>query len=63
MTSSIEGIDSPCIGVCAMNDAGFCEGCFRTLEEITQWWNMEDVRRQAIQQRLDERRKNLIKFD
>jgi predicted Fe-S protein YdhL (DUF1289 family) len=29
---------SPCISVCRMSDqTGLCEGCFRTLEEITGW--------------------------
>jgi predicted Fe-S protein YdhL (DUF1289 family) len=29
---------SPCISVCRMNaDTGFCEGCLRTISEITAW--------------------------
>jgi predicted Fe-S protein YdhL (DUF1289 family) len=29
---------SPCLSVCRMSDqTGLCEGCFRTLEEITGW--------------------------
>ncbi|WP_353134346.1 DUF1289 domain-containing protein [Limnohabitans sp.] len=29
---------SPCISVCRMSDqTGLCEGCFRTLDEITGW--------------------------
>jgi predicted Fe-S protein YdhL (DUF1289 family) len=29
---------SPCVSVCRMSDqTGLCEGCFRTLEEITGW--------------------------
>ena len=29
---------SPCISVCRMTEAtGLCEGCFRTLDEITGW--------------------------
>jgi predicted Fe-S protein YdhL (DUF1289 family) len=29
---------SPCISVCRMSEkTGLCEGCFRTLEEITGW--------------------------
>jgi predicted Fe-S protein YdhL (DUF1289 family) len=28
---------SPCINVCALDDSGFCKGCFRTVEEITRW--------------------------
>jgi uncharacterized protein len=33
-------IQSPCIGVCSMNDStGFCLGCYRTIEEIQGWWD------------------------
>lgn len=31
-------VPSPCIGICRMdNEAGWCAGCFRTIEEITRW--------------------------
>lgn len=36
-------IPSPCIGVCSIDEnSGYCEGCFRTLEEIRQWWDMDN---------------------
>jgi predicted Fe-S protein YdhL (DUF1289 family) len=45
--SNIEEIVSPCIGVCAMNDTtGFCMGCYRTVDEIREWWNMTDQERE-----------------
>jgi predicted Fe-S protein YdhL (DUF1289 family) len=29
---------SPCIGVCRIDrDTGWCEGCWRTLDEIADW--------------------------
>ena len=28
---------SPCIGLCTLDDAGFCRGCYRTGEEIASW--------------------------
>lgn len=28
---------SPCINICKIGDKGLCEGCFRTLEEISGW--------------------------
>ncbi|MGQ0442172.1 MAG: DUF1289 domain-containing protein [Methylophilaceae bacterium] len=32
---------SPCIGVCAMDDlTGLCQGCYRTADEIQQWWEL-----------------------
>lgn len=48
---------SPCISVCRMSDqTGLCEGCFRTLDEITGWGHRapeakRDVWR-LVQQRL-----------
>ena len=36
-------IRSPCIGVCSMDDlTGFCQGCYRTIDEIQAWWEMDD---------------------
>jgi prolyl-tRNA editing enzyme YbaK/EbsC (Cys-tRNA(Pro) deacylase)/predicted Fe-S protein YdhL (DUF1289 family) len=33
-----DAVPSPCISVCRINaDTGFCQGCFRTLEEISAW--------------------------
>jgi predicted Fe-S protein YdhL (DUF1289 family) len=52
----IEDIVSPCIGVCAINDSnGFCQGCYRTVEEIREWWNMTDEERDKVMGTLDQR--------
>jgi len=51
----IEDIVSPCIGVCAINDSnGFCQGCYRTVEEIREWWNMTDEEREKVMGALDQ---------
>ena len=53
---SVEDIVSPCIGVCAMNDSnGLCHGCYRTVEEIREWWNMTDKEREKVMGALDQR--------
>ena len=40
---------SPCISVCRMNaDAGLCEGCFRTIDEIRQWSKSDDAAKRAL---------------
>lgn len=36
----MEEIKSPCVGICSYNLDGLCEGCYRTSEEITKWWDM-----------------------
>ena len=30
-------IESPCIGVCALDENDVCMGCFRTADDITEW--------------------------
>lgn len=39
---------TPCIGVCTMNAQGLCDGCFRTLEEIATWSQMDDAHRARL---------------
>ena len=42
-------IESPCIGVCAMDEAtGFCQGCYRTIEEIQGWWDLDSMQKQVV---------------
>jgi predicted Fe-S protein YdhL (DUF1289 family) len=36
---------SPCIGVCALDGAGVCEGCHRSVAEIARWSQMSDDER------------------
>ncbi len=42
-------IESPCIKVCKINEqTGFCEGCKRTLEEISEWQKMPDKVKELV---------------
>ena len=47
--------NSPCIGVCAMGEDGYCLGCFRTLDEITRWLSLSEGERRRIVEALPER--------
>jgi len=47
---------SPCTGVCAIDAAGLCGGCARTLDEIAAWGVMTAGQRQAIMALLPDRR-------
>jgi predicted Fe-S protein YdhL (DUF1289 family) len=39
---------SPCISVCRMDAVtGWCQGCFRTLDEIAVWGGASDAQRRA----------------
>lgn len=49
-------VASPCIGVCTIDDmTGFCQGCFRTIEEIQGWWDLDNASKAAVVQTASER--------
>jgi uncharacterized protein len=49
MTPSNQSVPSPCNSVCRMApDTGFCEGCFRTIDEIVAWGQMKNDDKRAI---------------
>lgn len=57
-------IASPCINVCRMNPrTQWCEGCFRTLEEITQWATADDAYKQRVWMALAQRRTSIFPSD
>jgi predicted Fe-S protein YdhL (DUF1289 family) len=42
-------ITSPCINICQMDkDSGLCQGCLRTIDEITVWSRLDDPARIRI---------------
>ena len=48
---------SPCINHCTINtDNGFCEGCWRTLNEVSAWRTLQDTTKLAILELLKVRR-------
>ncbi|MFM9915682.1 MAG: DUF1289 domain-containing protein [Rhizobacter sp.] len=53
-------VPSPCVGVCQMDEAaGWCTGCLRTRDEITDWGTLVDRDKLAIWKRLTQRRLDL----
>jgi hypothetical protein len=48
--------NSPCIGVCNLGAQGWCQGCYRTLDEIAQWMRLDAATRIAVLRACDERR-------
>lgn len=42
MTFQYRAVLSPCIGICTIDDDGFCKGCHRTRDEIAHWPLMND---------------------
>lgn len=39
---------TPCIGICALDEAGFCTGCQRSSDEIARWSTLSDAERLTI---------------
>ena len=50
-------VPSPCNSVCRMSPrTGWCEGCFRTIDEIASWSRMDDDEKRAVWVQLAQRR-------
>jgi len=45
MTQPFRAVLTPCIGVCTLDDAGNCDGCLRTADEICNWIDMNEAQR------------------
>lgn len=42
-------IESPCVAVCKIDhESGYCIGCNRTIEEITNWSSFNDIQKKKI---------------
>jgi predicted Fe-S protein YdhL (DUF1289 family) len=39
---------SPCIGICRLDERGYCIGCLRTGDEIARWRGMADAERLRV---------------
>jgi len=48
--------NSPCIGVCNLSPAGWCQGCYRTMCDITGWLSMDPAARWAVVRAAEARR-------
>ena len=47
-------IESPCISVCRYENE-VCVGCGRTVDDITNWYDMTDDEKQAVLNRLEKK--------
>ncbi|MCX7188767.1 MAG: hypothetical protein RLZZ541_1220 [Pseudomonadota bacterium] len=57
-------IQSPCIGVCTVDDStGMCLGCYRTIDEIKGWWDMNPKDQKNLLIALEERQTKQVSFD
>ena len=52
----MKNLPSPCVSICKLNKStGFCEGCFRTENEIALWPSMNNDARLSLLPILRER--------
>jgi uncharacterized protein len=57
-------VPSPCNSVCRMDArTGWCEGCLRTLDEITAWSAMHDADKRVLLEALARRRAQAVAAD
>ena len=49
-------ISSPCISICALDENDVCMGCYRTGDEITDWFVADDERKREILKACEARR-------
>jgi predicted Fe-S protein YdhL (DUF1289 family) len=52
-----DGVQSPCIDNCCLNNQKICLSCFRSLVEIAQWSQMNDRMRLDVLHKAENRRK------
>ena len=59
MGSAILSVKSPCIEVCTLDNQDICVGCYRTADEIIEWFSASDERKREILVLTDQRRREL----
>lgn len=50
-----DGVKSPCISVCALDEDDICMGCYRSVEEIAGWSQYGDEEKREVIARAGER--------
>jgi len=55
LAANLHPIESPCVGICRLDENDLCVGCFRTAREIGEWLSYSDAKRSEIMQRLPAR--------
>lgn len=53
-------VKSPCISHCCLNEKDICMGCLRHLEEIKEWGQATEIRKEEILKRIQLQNATLI---
>ena len=50
------GVPSPCVSICELDERqGRCQGCFRSLQEIAVWGQLDDDDKREVWRRIEAR--------
>jgi predicted Fe-S protein YdhL (DUF1289 family) len=60
--SEVRELASPCISVCLLDEKDVCLGCYRTADEITDWFMASQAEKRMILERARDRRLEDDKF-
>ena len=55
--NNADSIPSPCIQVCSLDKYDICVGCYRDLQEIVDWQQLNDADKRLVLTRTAERRR------
>ena len=59
----MDEIDSPCIDICTIDrNSGECIGCGRTVEEVRNWTNFNNLKKKQILENLNARKMQYTKL-
>jgi predicted Fe-S protein YdhL (DUF1289 family) len=61
-TIPTNGVESPCVRNCCLNDLDVCVGCHRTLEEILAWGSSSQEDKSQILNRIREQTEQPLPF-
>ncbi|QFI54568.1 DUF1289 domain-containing protein [Aeromonas simiae] len=53
-------LQSPCIGVCELNNKGYCKGCFRSRDERFNWQRMSEAEQQEVLRLCRDRQRRVL---
>ena len=54
--ATAQNLPSPCISVCRMKkDRSWCEGCYRSIDEIRRWSTADDDTKRSIWLQIEQR--------
>lgn len=54
-------IPSPCIGVCEVNNKGYCKGCFRSRDERLHWLQLSSEQKREVVRLCQSRRVRVMR--